>query len=275
MGELLLTDTQEQYRRDNASLLSGATPSSVEILAHLETSLFRLSLFERLAAVRAQIPGRIVFTTSFSLEDQAIGHAIFSQQLPIDVVTLDTGRLFAETHQVWAETEKHYQVRVRAFFPDTADLEALVSRQGDSGFRTSVVARRACCYVRKVAPLDRALAKVSGWITGLRADQSGERARLSFASFEAERRLLKVNPLIDWTRDDVAEFVRAHDVPINSLHNRGFPSIGCAPCTRPVRPGEPERAGRWWWEQDEKKECGLHAALHQGSVNHNRADAMP
>ena len=219
-----------------------------------------LDLFERLAAIRAQIPGRVVFTTSFGLEDQAIAHAIFAQALTIDVATLDTGMLFPETYEVWAETERRYGVRVQAFAPEHRAVEALIAAQGINGFRTSVAARLDCCAVRKVVPLARALDGAAAWITGLRADQSADRARVLPALFDEERGLIKINPLFDWTRERTREFVRAHDVPCNALHERGFLSIGCAPCTRAVMPGEPERAGRWWWEQSQKKECGLHVA---------------
>ena len=219
-----------------------------------------LDLFERLAAIRSEIPGRLVFTTSFGLEDQAIAHAIFAQALAIDVATLDTGRLFPETYDVWAETERRYGVRVLAFAPEHRAVEALIAGQGIDGFRSSVEARLKCCAVRKVAPLARALDGSAAWITGLRADQSADRAQVLPALFEEERVLIKVNPLFDWTRERTREFVRAHGVPCNALHERGFLSIGCAPCTRAVMPGEPERAGRWWWEQSQKKECGLHVA---------------
>jgi phosphoadenosine phosphosulfate reductase len=219
-----------------------------------------LDLFERLAAIRSEIPGRLVFTTSFGLEDQAIAHAIFAQALAIDVATLDTGRLFPETYDVWAETERRYGVRVLAFAPEHRAVEALIAGQGIDGFRSSVAARLDCCAVRKVAPLARALDGSAAWITGLRADQSADRAQVLPALFDEERGLLKVNALFDWTRERTREFVRAHGVPCNTLDERGFLSIGCAPCTRAVMPGEPERAGRWWWEQSQKKECGLHVA---------------
>src|ERR1700722_14990019 len=219
-----------------------------------------LDLFERLAAIRSEIPGRLVFTTSFGLEDQAIAHAIFAQALAIDVATLDTGRLFPETYDVWAETERRYGVRVQAFAPEHRAVEALIARQGIDGFRSSVAARLDCCAVRQVALLVGALDGNAAWITGLRADQSADRAQVLPALFDEERRLIKVNPLFDWTRQDTREFVRVHDVPCNALHERGFLSIGCAPCTRAVMPGEPERAGRWWWEQSQNKECGLHVA---------------
>lgn len=232
--------------------------TATAIAATLAEEFGRLDLFERLAAIRSLIAGRIVFTTSFGLEDQAIAHAIFSQDLAIDVATLDTGRLFPETHEVWAETERRYGIRVRAFAPAHGGIEALVSRQGIDGFRSSVAARHDCCTVRKVAPLTRALDGGAAWITGIRADQSVDRAHVAAAAFEEARGLIKVNPLFDWTRKRTLDFVRAHQIPYNTLHDRGFLSIGCAPCTRAVAPGEPERAGRWWWEQDEKKECGLH-----------------
>jgi phosphoadenosine phosphosulfate reductase len=218
------------------------------------------TLFERLSAIRAQVAGRIVFTTSFGLEDQAITHAIFSQALSIEVATLDTGRLFPETHDVWAETERRYATRIQAFAPERINIESLLARQGIDGFRASVDARHDCCAVRKVAPLARTLKGASAWITGIRADQSADRALFAPASFDGERRLIKINPLFDWTRQQALDFVLAHKVPYNALHDRGFLSIGCAPCTRAVAPDEPERAGRWWWEQTEKKECGLHIA---------------
>jgi phosphoadenosine phosphosulfate reductase len=229
-----------------------------EIGTRLRGEFAALDLPERLAALRRAIGGRIVFTTSFGLEDQAIGHTIFTQRPAIEVVTLDTGRLFAETHQVWAETERRYGQKIRALVPDQRALESLIARQGIDGFRSSVDARLACCRVRKVEPLDRALVGASSWITGLRAEQSPERARASFCEFDSVRSLLKVNPLLDWTRGELLDYVRSHRIPYNPLHDRGFLSIGCAPCTRAVAPGEPERAGRWWWEQEEKKECGLH-----------------
>jgi phosphoadenosine phosphosulfate reductase len=238
----------------------GHTPKThlSDVAGHLGVLLPPLDLFQRLALIRATIPGRLVFTTSFGVEDQAIGHAIFSQSLAIEVVTLDTGRLFPETHDVWAETEHRYGVRVRAFVPAQRKIEALVARQGIDGFRSSVEARHACCEVRKVIPLGRALARASGWITGLRAEQSADRAGLAMTAPDRGRNLVKVNPLVDWRREQVVDFVRTHNVPYNRLHDRGFLSIGCAPCTRAIGPGEPERAGRWWWEQEAPKECGLH-----------------
>jgi phosphoadenosine phosphosulfate reductase len=229
-----------------------------EIANSLAVEFRPLDLFERVALLRERVPGRIVFTTGFGLEGQAIAHAIFSQALDIEVVTLDTGRLFPETFDVWAATERHYAVRIVAIAPNDNDVKTLVARQGIDGFRDSVGARLECCAVRKVAPLARALNGAAAWIASIRADQSSNRAHLGAVSFDKQRALIKAHPLFDWTRDQVLTFIRAHDIPYNALHDRGFASVGCAPCTRAIAPGEPERAGRWWWEQAQHKECGLH-----------------
>lgn len=238
------------------------SPDDVHVLrataARLTASFGALDLFERLASVRSEIHGAVVFTTSFGLEDQAIAHAVLTQDLAVVIVTLDTGRLFPETHHVWVETERRYGRRIRAIAPEHDAVEAFVAQHGIDGFRSSIEARQACCGARKVAPLGRALADAEAWITGVRAEQSIERAAMPYAAFDPLHGLIKVNPLLDWTRSRVVDFVRAHCVPYNPLHDRGFLSIGCAPCTRAVEPGEPERNGRWWWEHDEKKECGLH-----------------
>lgn len=229
--------------------------------ALLAARLDGLDLFERLAAIRAAVTGRVVFTTSFGLEDQAVAHAILVQSLTIDIVTLDTGRLFPETHEVWAATERRYGARIASFAPTKDEVAALIARQGSDGMRASLAARLDCCAVRKVVPLAQALDGATGWITGIRADQSAGRAQFAAVSFDTQRGLIKANPLFDWSRERADAFVREHGVPYNKLHDRRYLSIGCAPCTRAVAPGEPERAGRWWWEQTDKKECGLHSAV--------------
>jgi phosphoadenosine phosphosulfate reductase len=226
----------------------------------LSETLQGKTLPERLALAREAVTGRLVFTTSFGLEDQAVTHAIFTHRIAIAVLTLDTGRLFPETYDLWAETEERYGTRIAAFAPRQDSLEALIAAQGINGFRNSVEARKACCAVRKVEPLGRALAGASGWITGLRAEQSRDRAATPLAEADPVHGVIKINPLADWTRRDVERYVADHAVPYNPLHDRGFMSIGCAPCTRAVKIGEPERAGRWWWEEEAKKECGLHLA---------------
>lgn len=238
------------------SVLSADQTESAKTLA---AELAHRDLPGRLALLRDRIDGAMVFTTSFGIEDQTLAHAIFTQNLPIDVVTLDTGRLFPETYDVWAQTERRYGVTIRALYPEARDLETLIADQSIDGFRQSVAARKACCNVRKVEPLKRALTGADAWVVGLRADQSGARAATPFVTFDEAHRLLKLAPLADWRRGQVADYVAAESIPHNVLHARGFLSIGCAPCTRAIRPGEPERAGRWWWEDESRKECGLHA----------------
>ncbi|HBK07464.1 MAG TPA: phosphoadenylyl-sulfate reductase [Acetobacteraceae bacterium] len=234
------------------------TQSPITLAASLGTAFQPLDPVERLLLLRHAVPGPLVFTTSFGLEDQALTHLILRSEIEARFVTLDTGRLFPETHALWAATERHYGIRIEGYYPDTAALEALVDAQGIDGFYTGREARHACCAVRKVAPLARALHGAAGWITGLRADQSATRQDMDFVSFDQARGLLKANPLFDWPRDRIAALVSDEQVPSNPLHQHGFLSIGCAPCTRAVAPGEPERAGRWWWEDEQTKECGLH-----------------
>lgn len=212
---------------------------------------------ERLRAIRAALPGRIVLTTAFGLESQYLVHLIAREKLEIDLVTLDTGRLFPETYEVWAETEARYGLRVFGIQPDNQALEALIARDGPMGFRQSVEGRQACCGVRKVAPLARALAGATGWITGLRRTQSANRRSARLAEVDEARGLLKFAPLFDWDEAEVAAHVHALSIPYNPLFDQGFRSIGCQPCTRAVKIGEDPRAGRWWWE-DGIRECGLH-----------------
>ncbi|MEF2552210.1 phosphoadenylyl-sulfate reductase [Aurantimonas sp. A2-1-M11] len=213
---------------------------------------------ERLQAMVERVDGPVVFTTSLGIEDQMITHLIFTHDLPIRVKTLDTGRLFPETYTLWRETEEKYGRRIKAMYPQAEALEALVDDQGIDGFYYAPEFRKNCCGVRKVEPLGRALAGAAGWITGLRRDQSANRSDMDFVSFDGARGLVKANPIFDWTRDRIAAFTAAEGVPVNALHAQNFLSIGCAPCTRAIRPGEPERAGRWWWEEETRRECGLH-----------------
>lgn len=212
----------------------------------------------RLALLAQRVPLPLVFTTSLGIEDQMLTHLISRENLPIKLVTLDTGRLFPETYTLWRETEEKYGRRIKAKYPDGEALEALIDDQGIDGFYFAPEFRKACCGVRKVEPLARALKGASGWITGLRRDQSANRETLDLVSFDEGRGLIKANPLFDWTREEIRVFTAQNEVPVNALHAQGFLSIGCAPCTRAIRPGEPERAGRWWWEEETKKECGLH-----------------
>jgi phosphoadenosine phosphosulfate reductase len=215
-------------------------------------------LVARLRRIAHAVPGRIAFSTSLGLEDQAILHGLHEAGVNWDVFTLDTGRHFAETLDTIEASERRYDVRIRTVWPDAAETETLVAADGIFGFRSSIDARKRCCDIRKVRPLNRALAGAGGWITGLRRAQSAGRAAVPFASWDAALGLYKLNPIADWTDGDLTDYIERHDVPVNPLHARGFPSIGCQPCTRAIKPGEDIRAGRWWWENEDGKECGLH-----------------
>lgn len=229
-------------------------------------AIVKLAPADRIATLRRELDGPIVFTHGFGIEGQLIFHWICERDIDIDVVTLDTGRLFPETYALWAATERRYGRRIRAIYPNNRSLEKLVAKQGIDGIYESKLAREACCEVRKVKPLDRALAGAVAWITGLRADQTSVRHDAGLIGFDAARDLMKFNPLFDWTRAAVMAEVEARQVPINRLHAQGFASVGCAPCTRAIAPGEPERNGRWWWEEGGHKECGLHMPKHGRKV---------
>ena len=223
----------------------------------LNDKLAGLDLGARLALV-AGLGGRAVFTTSLGIEDQVITAAIGTDRLAVDVVTLETGRLFRETVDLIDETEGQYGIAITRYAPAQDDIDAYAAQYGLNGFYESVEARHACCSARKLKPLQRALEGASFWITGLRRGQSGNRADTPFAEYDADRNLIKINPLADWDIDRIKAYVADNAVPVNPMHGRGYPSIGCEPCTRAIKPGESERAGRWWWENDEKRECGLH-----------------
>ncbi len=216
------------------------------------------SLEERIGIIASHVTGRITFSTSLGIEDQAVTHAIALAGTDIDIFTLDTGRHFPETLDTIFETEARYGIKIRVMFPDAAEVEELVANDGIYGFRYSVDARKACCDIRKVRPLNRALAGAAGWITGLRREQSQGRAVVPFAAYDPGQDLIKLNPIADWTLAQLEGYVAANKIPINPLHAKGFPSIGCQPCTRAITPGEDIRAGRWWWENENGKECGLH-----------------
>ncbi len=239
-----------------------ATHASAEALsaraAALDAAFGATEVPERLAGIVAQAGGPVVLTTSFGLEDQVLTHFIATARLPVTFATLDTGRLFPEVYALWQETEERYGILIRPYYPRHDALELHVRQNGINGFYASRDARTSCCDIRKVEPLGRALAGASVWLTGLRADQSAARGGVRLAKADPARGLVKASPLIDWTRERALVFAQQNGVPINPLHAQGFVSIGCQPCTRAIRPGEPERAGRWWWEDDAAKECGLH-----------------
>ncbi|MGX5817413.1 phosphoadenylyl-sulfate reductase [Chitinophaga lutea] len=204
-------------------------------------------------------PGAVAFSTSFGQEDQALADIIWRNDLPVRVFTLDTGRLFQETYDLMDLTLARYRHHFEVYFPETSAVEALVKEKGANSFYESVENRKECCHIRKVVPLNRALQGAKVWITGLRAEQSDNRHDMPVIEWDEARQLYKYNPLIHWTYEDMMQYLKANNVPYNKLHDKGFVSIGCAPCTRAIEPGEHPRAGRWWWETS-KKECGLHAS---------------
>jgi phosphoadenosine phosphosulfate reductase len=223
--------------------------------AHLD----KLNISELLTELAKMFDGRIAFSTSLSWEDQVITHHIFSQNLPIRVFTLDTGRMFPETYSVLNSTRERYKKEIEVYFPQTTSVQDLVTKKGASSFYESLDNRKECCFIRKVEPLNRALDGVDCWITGIRAEHSDNRKELSIVEFDEQRQIQKVNPLANWSLDDVKEEIKKHTIPYNILHDRGFVSIGCQPCTRAIKEGDDFRAGRWWWEESNKKECGLHS----------------
>lgn len=205
------------------------------------------------------LEGQIKFSSAFGEEDQVITHLIAVNNLPITIFTLDTGRLFQETYELMDLTRARYKVGIEAYFPDTGDVEDLVRKKGFNSFYESVENRKECCFIRKVKPLRRALQGTAVWITGLRAGQSVNRQSFETVEWDNDLKIVKYNPILNWSYEDMQAFIAANRVPVNSLHKRGFASIGCAPCTRAIQPGEDIRAGRWWWEETQK-ECGLHEA---------------
>ena len=199
-----------------------------------------------------------VFSTSLGYEDQVITHMIFSNNLNIPIFTLDTGRLFPETYTVLNETLKKYKKKIDVFYPNTNAVEKLLTEKGPFSFYASTSDRKECCNVRKVEPLKRALKGKTIWITGIRAEQSENRTDMKQIEWDDNNQLLKIHPLLNWTIQEVKNYINENQVPYNPLHDKGFVSIGCQPCTRAIKEGEDFRAGRWWWEDVSKKECGLH-----------------
>lgn len=228
-------------------------------------------LVGRIKAVRESIEGRVSFSTSLGLEDQAILHAIAKSGAAIDVFTLDTGRLFPEVLETIELSELRFRIRIRLVAPDAQEVEELVARNGVYGFRHSVENRQACCEIRKVRPLNRALEGAQGWITGLRREHSDARTGVPLAEWDQDRGLIKVNPVADWSTETLSAYIAANNIPVNPLHAKGFVSIGCAPCTRAIQPGEHPRAGRWWWENEDKKECGLHVTANANETAKGKA----
>ena len=215
---------------------------------------------ESLRLLAELFSNQIAFSTSLGYEDQVITDFIFANSLPVRVFTLDTGRMFAETYQVLQKTNSKYDTKIEVLFPKTEPIEALLNQKGPFSFYDSVENRKECCFIRKVEPLNRALEGVKIWVTGIRAEQSPNRQTMTQIEWDESHQLFKFHPLMNWSFEEVKQYIKTHNVPYNPLHDKGFVSIGCAPCTRAVREGEDFRAGRWWWEDQSKKECGLHSS---------------
>ena len=230
-------------------------------IANLLTAIETLSETEILALITEKYPGKVVFSTSLGMEDQVITDFILKNSFDVKIFTLDTGRLFYETYTTWEQTNEYYHTKITPYYPEAQTIEEYVQNNGINAFYNSVALRQTCCHIRKVEPLRRALAGNKIWITGLRAEQSPHRQQMPMVEWDESNQIIKVHLLLHWKTQEVLSFLRSHGIPYNPLHDKGYPSIGCAPCTRAVREGEDFRAGRWWWENKTNKECGLH--LHK------------
>jgi phosphoadenosine phosphosulfate reductase len=226
-------------------------------LLNLDLEKKAVAVRERLAAA-VESYGRVIYSNSLGAEAMVLTDIIWSHFPSIDIFTIDTGRLPEETYELMGRLQGRYKRTLRVVYPDAKALEELVSHQGVNGFYNSLEARMACCQIRKVEPFKRAIAGYGAWVTGLRHEQSATRAQVRSVEWDPDNGLHKVSPILDWTEEQVWQYIRARKLPYNSLHDRQYPSIGCSPCTRAIQPGESRRAGRWWWEQPESRECGLH-----------------
>jgi len=229
-----------------------------DILQELLYKISSFSIVESLTILSQLYPNEVTFSSSFSYEDQLISHYILSNKLPISIFTLDTGRLFPETYSVWNSTNERYSTHIKAYYPNNILLEKYVGIKGPNAFYESIDNRKDCCFIRKVEPLKRALEHKSIWITGLRSAHSPERQGLEKIEWDEGNQLIKYHPLLHYSTEEVLAEIRKDNIPYNPLHDKGFVSIGCLPCTRAIKEGEDFRAGRWWWENAENKECGLH-----------------
>lgn len=230
-----------------------------ETLASLNAAIDGKSEIESLAILADLFPGEVVFSTSLGYEDQVISDLILKNNINIGIFTLDTGRLFAETYMTLQKTNNRYDTKIKVYYPQTEAVENMVSTKGPLSFYESIENRKECCFIRKVEPLNRALKGAKIWVTGIRAEQSGNRHDMPRLEWDEAHQLFKFHPILHWSFEEVKHYVKSNGIPYNPLHDKGFVSIGCAPCTRAIQEGEDFRAGRWWWEDESKKECGLHA----------------
>jgi phosphoadenosine phosphosulfate reductase len=225
---------------------------------HLNELWNGLSAEEILEKALELFGNKVSFATSMGAEDQVITHMLAKISKSANIFTLDTGRVFPETYDLLHRTVNRYGLHIKSFYPDTTQVEEMVNSKGINLFYESIENRKLCCHVRKIVPLRRALTGMDAWITGLRREQSVTRTDLKIVEWDAGNGLIKINPLLEWSEEQVWNFIKNNSIPYNKLHDQGFPSIGCQPCTRAIEKGEDLRAGRWWWELPENKECGLH-----------------
>lgn len=230
--------------------------SKTEELQELLAIVSTLTPIEAIRYLTGRFAGKVTFSTSFSYEDQVITHML--DDMPVQIFTLDTGRLFKQTYTTWNNTLNNLEVKIAAYYPDAQALQQYITDNGPESFYQSVKMRKACCHIRKVEPLKRALHNNAVWITGLRAAHSPGRDTLEQLEWDATNQIFKYHPLLHWSNEEVKEYIKQYNIPFNILHEQGYVSIGCEPCTRAIKPGEDFRAGRWWWEDNSKKECGLH-----------------
>ncbi len=224
----------------------------------IRSYLINKDTLEVLEYISQKFGNKAVFSTSLSIEDQVITHMLASIKSKIKIFTLDTGRLPNETYNLIEKTKERYDLAIRIYFPNPRSVERMVNKYGVNLFYLSIENRKKCCYVRKIEPLKRALRNKQIWITGLRKEQSITRQNTELVEYDPNFKIIKVNPLVNWTENDVWDYIKKYNIPYNSLYDKNYRSIGCAPCTRPTQPGEDIRAGRWWWEHNVTKECGLH-----------------
>jgi len=229
-----------------------------DIVTQYRKQLKEASSNEVLAYFAEKYKGKIAFSTSLGAEDQALTDMICKIDPSVMIFTLDTGRLFQETYDLLNITEKKYRIKIHLYFPDATRVEEMVREKGINLFYESVENRKICCQIRKIEPLRRALTGMKIWVSGLRKEQSITRHEFELIEWDESHQIIKLLPLVDWTESQVWEYLKEKKIPYNELHDKGFPSIGCLPCTRAVKPGESLRSGRWWWELPENKECGLH-----------------
>ncbi len=229
-----------------------------EAIDSLAKRFEKMKAEDLLSSISKEFGSRICFSSSLGSEDQVLTHMIATQKLPVDIFTLDTGRMFYESYELIEKTNQRYKINIRVVFPDAQQVEDMVNKHGINLFYHSIENRKMCCGVRKITPLQKALKGMDVWITGIRREQSPTRTEVKVIEWDSNNLILKINPLLNWSHDQVWDYIRENNIPYNSLHDKGYPSIGCQPCTREVFPGEDIRSGRWWWENPETKECGLH-----------------